>query len=870
MTPEEYYAQYRSALPDAGEEVGPPTTLALREENIHPGKLQRLVSLAPRSVLLGLIQSWYPGATAMGLDELKARARKWENEFEGLQREVLQQNRRMLEMAQNNDRVFSELKRQEGRVECLQNDLTRSRNTERTLEERIVRLQRELAILQQQNQNLQRARQRLRRIERSFSWRITALWRLPGSKLRRLASGLPLRKLRTALRVFRHRGPAGVMEVLREKQARNTSAPTEATASQLYRLQRTLTPLEFTPADQPLLSILVLADGRHPHTQTCLASLLDGEIGPAYEVLLVDTTDDGAAAQAFHLHQGLRFVSRPGAKNGPALLRDLAKGLTTDCLLLLENHGRLSPGSVDALYAEFAGSCALAAPKLLSRGGRVLDAGGVIYSDGVIARFGVDSPAMAPAVRYRREAGFCSLNGAMLRREALTELSATQTWNCPDYQLADLAMQLRKAGYGVVYQPGAELVLDLPSGAVADIDFTEGEQARFADTWEDALAGLPDPQTPLQLAKDGLKRKRILIIDAVIPTPDQDSGSLRMVYMLNILKDLDCQVTLAPSTLEDIEPYGEDLRRSGIEVLCRPNYDNLENHLKRHGGEIDVAILSRLTVADRFLPLVRRHAPQARVVYDTVDLHFLREERQAELENNAELREAAKATRKLETGFIRDSDLTYVVSPYEQELLAREVPGSRIEVLSNIHRTEPTQTPIEQRRDIIFIGGFRHPPNVDAMLWFVNEVLPLVREQLSDFRLFIIGSLVTPEIQALAGDDVVVTGFVKDVKPYYERARLSVSPLRYGAGVKGKVNMSMAYGVPVVATGISVEGMSLTPGHDVLVADDPQGFADAVLRLYREPEVWHGLARHGLENIEQHFSERAAARVLQSTLLNDA
>ena len=173
----------------------------------------------------------------------------------------------------------------------------------------------------------------------------------------------------------------------------------------------------------------------------------------------------------------------------------------------------------------------------------------------------------------------------------------------------------------------------------------------------------------------------------------------------------------------------------------------------------------------------------------------------------------------------------------------------------NVH----TGLPFERRRDLVFVGGFRHPPNVDAVCWFVESVFPLIRTQLPDVDFHCIGGELTPEVQALASRaGVRVHGYVPDISPYMDGCRIAIAPLRYGAGVKGKINLSMAHGQPVVATSRAAEGMHLSHGHDVLVADDAREFADAVVRLYHDAPLWRALSLHGHENIARHFSFDAA------------
>ena len=269
------------------------------------------------------------------------------------------------------------------------------------------------------------------------------------------------------------------------------------------------------------------------------------------------------------------------------------------------------------------------------------------------------------------------------------------------------------------------------------------------------------------------------------------------------------------------------------------------------------------------MTLLRRHAPQARLVFDSVDLHYLRERRAADLAGDARLQRAATRTQALELDVMQRSDVTLVVSPAERDLLARDAPGVRVEVVSNLHQVAGAGLPFEQRRDLVFVGGFRHPPNVDAVRWFVESVFPRVRAALPDVRFHCIGGDLVPEIVALREHQgVLVHGYVPDITPYMDGCRIAIAPLRYGAGVKGKINLSMAHGQPVVATATAVEGMHLRHGHDVLAAGDADGFADAVIQLYGDATLWMELSIHGHDNIRRHFSPDAARATVREVFFD--
>jgi len=300
------------------------------------------------------------------------------------------------------------------------------------------------------------------------------------------------------------------------------------------------------------------------------------------------------------------------------------------------------------------------------------------------------------------------------------------------------------------------------------------------------------------------------------------------------------------------------LQQSGVEVLFHPYAGSIAEILARRSSQFDMVVMSRHYVAVKHIDVVRSFLPRALVVFDTVDLHFLRTERQAELEGSTLARAAAHAKRDEELALIRKADVTLVVSPFEQTLLGELVPDARVLVLATIQELFPGGKPFAEREGLVFIGGFQHPPNTDAVLWYAREILPRVREALPGAKTYIVGSNVPANVRALASEDFIVTGFVPDVTSYFTGCRASIAPLRYGAGVKGKINLAMGYGLPVIATTPSIEGMHLSPGEDVLVADDPERFAAEIVRVYRDELLWGKLAAGGRDNVRKHFSRDVA------------
>jgi len=348
--------------------------------------------------------------------------------------------------------------------------------------------------------------------------------------------------------------------------------------------------------------------------------------------------------------------------------------------------------------------------------------------------------------------------------------------------------------------------------------------------------------------------------------PDHDSGSVRMFAMLRLLGELGYRTSFMPQNLAWTGRHSEDLQQAGVEVLTAPWVETPEAWLASQGSQLDLVIVSRHYVLAPLMNMLRKHCGQASVVFDTVDLHFLREQREAELAGTEAATRLADKTRAEELALIGRADATLVVSEFEREFLGDLVPEAPVIVVSNIHSLHPPGKTFEQRDGLVFVGGFQHPPNLDAAEWLIDEILPLIRRELPDVTLHLIGSKMPDRLKHRKAPGLRVHGFVSDLEPFMNGCRISLAPLRYGAGVKGKVNQAMSHGLPVVATSCAAEGMYTEHGRDILVADDGAAFAAEVCRLYRDGELWTRLAENGRINVELHFSLDAARRSLESLL----
>ena len=761
---------------------------------------------------------------------------------------------------------------------------TEARNTSLTdrLRKQLLELKKLLRLFDQ----VDAAADRLRRSRR---WKLAN----PFSALRAALTGKPLEgfghldKNVEKFRAWRSSHPeteslAEEIQVLRSYEVSAPPISLECTSSMQAPLAPAskpplpTKPIEFVRPGQVEVSIIIPVYNQVAFTLACLASIQQHSGITPYEVIVVDDSSTDATPEIVGAIPGITYLRAEANAGFIATCNRGAEAARGTYLLFLNNDTTVTAGWLTALHDtfKFEPKAGLVGSKLVYPDGRLQEAGGIIWRDGSGWNRGKFQDPGRPEYNYLREVDYCSAASVMIPKQLFDTLGGFDRKYAPAYyEDTDLAFKVAAQGLSVLYQP-LSVVIHY-EGITGGTDITSGtkkyqeiNRSIFAASWTSVLAQRPENGDLATYETPKTGAKRILVIDHHLPMPDRDSGSLRMFQILTLLRQLGHRITFVPDNLADIPPYGDDLRKRGIELIHHPYIKSVREYLQTNGERFDVVILSRRDFACKHIENVRLYASQARLIFDTVDLHFLREEREANLTQDAELSREAEENRRLEYDLIDQADETWVVSPVEKEILQWERPEKSIEVVSNIVPVPGSATPFSSRRDLLFIGSFLHTPNIDAAIFFAREIFPSVRRQLADVRFYIIGDKAPPEVTALADESVIVTGFQSDVSTYFDSVRLSVAPLRYGAGVKGKINQSMAFGVPVIATSLAAEGMSLTDGEDVRIADSPDDFAAALIEIYQSEQLWQKISRNALEKAAALYSPNTAksqlARIFQT------
>jgi len=630
-------------------------------------------------------------------------------------------------------------------------------------------------------------------------------------------------------------------------------------------IQQSYPPIVVDSGREPLVSIVIPVFNKFELTYNCVKSIVEHGAQVPIEIIVVDDCSrDETMFAAFAFGPGIRLIRNP---ENSGFIRSCNRGFEAargEYVVFLNNDTEVKARWLDELYETMQRDpkIGVVGSKLLFADGSLQECGGIIWRLGDGWNFGRGQAPDDPRYCYMRDADYVSGAALMIKAKLFTELGKFDEHFLPMYyEDTDLCFRVRQHGHRVVVQPASEIIhFEGASGGTSVTGtgmkrFQSINHRKFFERWKDTLATHRFNGELPELEAERNVRQRALFIDDSVPEPDKDAGSNAAFQHMLSLQRLGYKVTFIPGdNMARIEPYTTELQRRGIECLYHPYYFSVEDVFRKQPTPFELVYLHRYSNASKYAGMIRQHFSKARILYSVADLHFLRMQRQAELENDPSLREKADQLRRLELGAMSFVDCVIVHSAAEAELLRQIAPDIEVQVIPWTIPVRDISTIKVEHPGIAFIGGYSHPPNVDAAKWAAQSLMPVLRGKVPGIELLLVGSHMPKEVSSLAAKDIVPLGYVPSLDSVFSRIRLTIAPLRYGAGLKGKVLESLAAGIPCVMTTVAAEGIDLPAELASLVADEPEALAQRIATLCRDRAKYRRIVEAGKAHVAANYS----------------
>lgn len=820
---------------------------------------------------------------------------------------IEKQEHRISSQDEVRETLSKEVRDLEERNSVLQRD---AENTQRSIYNETIQLKDRLSQKEQEIRNKEGHIEQLLEVEREYErekhsrtyrlalkFRSISLWFFPVNSKRRFFAKAFLKGLRHPLLMCKMINPKRIRNAaiilktegvesaehhyqLVEEYEKSRSVPLNNEALTIEEVsQKELNfedyaPLTFPQWDKPQVSIVIPVYNQFDYTWHCLESILKNSEDCTYEVIIANDCSTDLTTRLEEIVSGVRMITNK--ENLRFLLNcnhaaEYAKG---EYILFLNNDTQVQPGWLRPLISlmEKDSAIGMVGSKLLYPDGYLQEAGGILWRDGSAWNYGNRQNPEDSEFNYVHESDYISGAAIMIRTSLWKEIGGFDQRFVPAYcEDSDLAFEVRRHGYKVMYQPQSVVVhfegisngTDLASGQKK---YQVDNQQKFLEKWKNELEKDHfDNGTNVFLARERSRnRKHVLVIDHYVPQYDKDAGSKTTFMYLKMLVKKGYQVTFLGDNFYPHQPYTSVLQQMGILVLYGPKYaENCKEWLIENLPYFDVVYLNRPHITIKYIDLIKEHA-RGRIIYYGHDLHFLRIHREYELSGDKKLLEESEKWKEQELYIMHKADMNYYPSEVECTEIHKIDPDIPVKAITAYvyDRFQNIAYMPEKRGGLLFVGGFGHTPNLDAVQWFLDKIYPEVY-QATHAPFYIVGSNAPKEITELTTECVVVKGFVseEELQQLYSSCRMAVVPLRYGAGVKGKVVEALYYGIPIVTTSVGAEGIE---GVDDIVAvqDEEKALIETITKLYDNRAALIEMHNKSQKYICDHFSTDAAWSVI--------
>lgn len=619
--------------------------------------------------------------------------------------------------------------------------------------------------------------------------------------------------------------------------------------------------IKFNNNKQPLTTIVIPFNNQVYYTRKCLESIYINQPNNSFEIILVnDNSSENIDSLCI---EGIKLINNDSNLGLVKSINKAIKEANGKYVYVLKNAAVVHKGFLDELHYVFNNfeNVGAVGSMLLTPKGILKEAGCFVLKNGLPTKI-ANEPTFSPEINYIYQVDYCSSNSLLFERQQSNgELNLMdEHFSASTYVDADLCFQFKhyqnKNNY---FSPFSKITLldeDITKidSNVSQIMLDENGNY-FSLKWNFELKKI-NSDTKWNRIQELRNNKNIIFHHFIIPQPDTNSGDLRLTEIIKTYVKIGYHCAIIVPSNKIKNPYNQRLQRLGVRVYYeyKPfrNYYHFIEKLYKTKNQM------WFSTSDIFLDyynITNKYFTDSTLIFDMVDIHHLRFQRALEFDpNNKDYQYNYKKYLAYEAECAKKADITINISEIEKTYMTQFTEVSKLLVISNIHYLKVNLESIEKfndRKDLLFIGSIHHP-NIDAVNFLIDEILPHVWKKNPDIKLNIVGD-VNKFFKNNQDSRINFLGFVPDISELFLKSRMMVAPLRYGAGVKGKIGQAFEYYLPLVTSTIGAEGMFLEHEKNSLLADDAESFSEQILRLYNDEKLW-GKIQNNLEQSLAPFS----------------
>lgn len=635
--------------------------------------------------------------------------------------------------------------------------------------------------------------------------------------------------------------------------------------------------MSFPVYDAPRVSIIMPTSNNPEHTFHCLENILAHADIP-YELIVVSHASHEVTNSLLEKTEGIKILPvtlEEEFTQGYTLAARMARG---NSLLFLENDTVVSRDWLSTLVhtLDAVPQCGAVGCKIVSHGGTIREAGGILWNDGSLAEYGRMENPDNFAYNYLRSVDYCSRTCLLTPKEVYLELGGFDArYYSGFYEDIDYCMKLHSRGYSVWYQPAVEIFHYGWTSRERSYPSHQVNKEKFIHRWASRLKDYYSPgSNHILLARERRNRKRILVIDRGIPLPSHGVGFPRAYRIYKDIAEEGYLVTFFPLDFKEaFQPTTREFQQSGIEVV----YDYhgvLDEFLDARNIPYDLVVVSRPDVFSKTYDVIRKYYPEVPILYDAEALYSIRTILRLEKEGKTVHREDRKKCMEHEIALLNKADIITVVSDHEKNIAIENGLIRPVHTLGYCIEVRGPVPGFDQRTGILFVGSFlvEDGPNTDAIVYFIKNLFPDIARALH-CTLYIVGYNSIPLLSSLQSDDIIITGGVDNISEYYDTCRVFIVPHQYAAGIPIKLSEAMSNGVPSVVSMIIADQFSLTDRKEVLIGASDRDFINSVIELYRNSDLWIQIQQEGFEFIKRthdpvHFRQELS-EIVENALERD-